>query len=57
MTSMRPLVADCHFGLGALYRCTGKRDLAREHFATASTMYREMEYRRRRPTGPRSVRA
>jgi tetratricopeptide (TPR) repeat protein len=40
---MRPLVAHCHLGLGKLYRRTGKREQAREHLTTATTMYREME--------------
>jgi tetratricopeptide (TPR) repeat protein len=40
--SMRPLVAHCHLGLGKLYRRTDKRDEAREHLTTATTMYREM---------------
>jgi len=39
---MRPLAAHCHLGLGKLYRRTGKRDEARGHLATATTMYREM---------------
>jgi tetratricopeptide (TPR) repeat protein len=39
---MRPLVAHCHFGLGTLYRRTGKHEPAREHLTTATTMYREM---------------
>src|SRR5262249_41601768 len=39
---MRPLVAHCHLGLGKLYRRTGKPEQAREHLATATTMYREM---------------
>jgi DNA-binding SARP family transcriptional activator len=39
---MRPLAAHCHLGLGKLYRRTGKRELAREHLTTATTMYREM---------------
>jgi tetratricopeptide (TPR) repeat protein len=39
---MRPLVAHCHLGLGKLYRRTDKREQAKEHFATATTMYREM---------------
>jgi hypothetical protein len=42
---MRPLVAQCHLGLGRLYRRTGKRDQAREHLATATTMYRDMDIR------------
>jgi tetratricopeptide (TPR) repeat protein len=40
---MRPLVAHCHFGLAKLYRQTSKREQAREHFTTATTMYREMD--------------
>ena len=39
---MRPLVAHCHLGLGKLFGRTGKRDEAREHLTTATTMYREM---------------
>jgi tetratricopeptide (TPR) repeat protein len=39
---MRPLVAHCHLGLGKLYHRTDKREQAREHLATATTMYREM---------------
>jgi hypothetical protein len=39
---MRPLTAHTHFGLAKLYRQTSKRDQAREHLTTASTMYREM---------------
>ncbi len=42
---MRPLVAHCYFGLGKLYRRTSPRERAREHLATATTMYREMEMR------------
>ena len=42
---MRPLIAHCHLGLGKLYRRTGKRDQAREHLTTATTMYREMGMR------------
>ena len=42
---MRPLVAHCHLGLGKLYRRIGKREPAREHLATATTMYREMGMR------------
>jgi tetratricopeptide (TPR) repeat protein len=40
---MRPLVAHCHLGLGKLYQRTGQREEAREHLATATTMYREMD--------------
>jgi hypothetical protein len=39
---MRPLVANCHLGLAKLYRRTDKREQAREHLTTATTMYREM---------------
>jgi len=39
---MRPLAAHWHLGLGKLYWRTGKRDEAREHLATATTMYRGM---------------
>jgi class 3 adenylate cyclase/tetratricopeptide (TPR) repeat protein len=39
---MRPQVAHCHLGLGKLYRRTDRREHAREHFATAATMYRNM---------------
>ena len=39
---MRPLVAHCHLGLAKLYRRTGKRGESDEHFATATSMYREM---------------
>jgi len=39
---MRPLAAHCHFGLSKLYRRTGKREQAQEHFTAATTMYREM---------------
>jgi tetratricopeptide (TPR) repeat protein len=42
---MRPLVAHCHLGLAKLYRRTGKREQARQHLTTASTMYREMDMR------------
>jgi tetratricopeptide (TPR) repeat protein len=42
---MRPLVAHCHLGLGKLYLRTGKRQEAREHLTTATTMYREMDMR------------
>jgi tetratricopeptide (TPR) repeat protein len=39
---MRPLVAHCHLGLGRLYRRTEKRQEAKKHLTTATTMYREM---------------
>jgi tetratricopeptide (TPR) repeat protein len=40
--NMQPLVANCHLGLGKLYRRTAQRDHAREHLTTATTLYREM---------------
>ncbi len=42
---LRPLVAHCHFGLGKLDRRTRKREQARDHLTTATTMYREMDMR------------
>jgi hypothetical protein len=42
---MRPLVAHCHLGLGTLYGRTGKREQAREHLSTATSMYRDMDMR------------
>jgi hypothetical protein len=39
---MRPFIAHCHFGLGKLYRRTGKRQQAQEYRTTATTMYQEM---------------
>jgi hypothetical protein len=42
---MRPLVAHCQLGLGALYRRTGKRSRAREHLTAARTSYRQMDMR------------
>jgi class 3 adenylate cyclase/tetratricopeptide (TPR) repeat protein len=40
---MRPLVAHCHLSLGALYRRSGEPEQAREHLATATTMYWELD--------------
>jgi len=42
---MRPLQAQCHLGLGNLYRGIGKQQQAREHLTTATTMLREMDMR------------
>jgi tetratricopeptide (TPR) repeat protein len=42
---MRPLVAQCHLGLGELYRRTGKPEHAREHFTIAANLFREMDMR------------
>jgi tetratricopeptide (TPR) repeat protein len=40
---LRPLLAHCHLGLGALYRRAGTRQQAREHLTTAVTMFGEMD--------------
>jgi len=40
---MRPLVAHCHLGLAKLHARTGQREQVREHLATATTLYREMD--------------
>ena len=40
---MRPLIAQCHLGLGKLALRTGKKQEAQEHLTTATTMYREMD--------------
>jgi hypothetical protein len=42
---MRPLVAHCHFGFGALYRSRGKDEQARQHLTIATALYREMDMR------------
>jgi hypothetical protein len=42
---LRPLMAHCHLGLGALYRRARKRQQAREHLAAARTMFGEMDMR------------
>jgi len=42
---MRPLLAHCHLGLGKLYRTKGTGERAREHLATATAMFREMDMR------------
>jgi tetratricopeptide (TPR) repeat protein len=42
MHGMRPLVAQCHLGLGTLSRRVGEPDQARELLTTAATMYSEM---------------
>jgi tetratricopeptide (TPR) repeat protein len=40
---MRPLVAHCHRGLGALYARTGQQEQARAALSTAIELYRAME--------------
>jgi class 3 adenylate cyclase/tetratricopeptide (TPR) repeat protein len=40
---MRPLVAHCRFGLGKLYRKSGRPEQARGELATAIDLYRAME--------------
>jgi tetratricopeptide (TPR) repeat protein len=42
---LRPLLAHCYLGLGALYRRAGTRQQAREHLTTAATMFGEMDMR------------
>jgi hypothetical protein len=42
---LRPLMAHCHLGLGALSRRAGTRQQAREHITTAATMFGEMDMR------------
>jgi hypothetical protein len=42
---MRPLVARCHLGLGALYRRAVAPARAREHLTTAVAMFRDMDMR------------
>jgi DNA-binding SARP family transcriptional activator/tetratricopeptide (TPR) repeat protein len=42
---MRPLVANCHLGLGKLSALTGRLDQARERLDTAATMFRDMNMR------------
>ena len=40
---MRPLIAHCRKGLGALYCQTGREEKGREELTAAMDMYREME--------------
>jgi hypothetical protein len=40
--AMRPLVARCHLGLGALHGRQGTSSEVREHLTRAMTMFREM---------------
>jgi tetratricopeptide (TPR) repeat protein len=40
---MRPLVAHCHHGLGALYATIGQQEQARTELSTAIEMYQAME--------------
>jgi tetratricopeptide (TPR) repeat protein len=42
---LRPLIAHCHLGLGKLARRAGQPSKAREEFAAATTMWREMDVR------------
>jgi tetratricopeptide (TPR) repeat protein len=42
---MRPLIAQCHLGLGKLYRRASKTEQAQEHLTTATAMLREMGMR------------
>ncbi len=40
---MRPLIAHCRKGLGALYGRTGREEVGREELTAAMDMYRDME--------------
>ncbi len=40
---MRPLIAHCRKGLGALYGRTGREEKGHEELTAAMDMYREME--------------
>jgi class 3 adenylate cyclase/tetratricopeptide (TPR) repeat protein len=42
---LRPPLAHCHLGFGTLYRRAGRGTEAREHLATAATMFGEMDMR------------
>ena len=42
---LRPLNAHCHLGLGKLAKLTGQSLKAREDFAIATAMWREMDVR------------
>jgi tetratricopeptide (TPR) repeat protein len=42
---MRPLVADCHLGLGKLHARAAERERAQEHLSSAITLYRELDMR------------
>ena len=42
---LRPLMAHCHLGLGALSRRAGTRQEARDHLTMAVTMFGEMDMR------------
>ena len=42
---LRPLLARCHLGLGALYRRASKPQEASEHLTTAAAMFGEMDMR------------
>ncbi len=40
---MRPLVAHCHYGLGALYQRARQAEQAQHHVASAAALYREID--------------
>jgi class 3 adenylate cyclase/tetratricopeptide (TPR) repeat protein len=42
---MRPRLAHGHLGLGRVHGKTGKREQARQHLASAATLFREMDMR------------
>jgi len=46
LSASRPQGGDAaSWGVGTLYRRTGKRELAQEHLTAAAMMYREMDMR------------
>jgi hypothetical protein len=40
---MRPFIARCHLGLGNQYRRASDHEQAREHLATATTLFGKMD--------------
>jgi class 3 adenylate cyclase/tetratricopeptide (TPR) repeat protein len=52
---LRPLLSHCHLGLGTLYQRVGMRQQAREHLATAGTMFGEMDMRYWRDQAARAI--
>jgi len=40
---MRPLTAQCHYGLGRLYRRIAQPQKAEEHFSAAAKLYRDLD--------------
>jgi len=40
---MRPLMGQCHFGLGRMYRRIDNLEQAKRHLTTATSMMRDMQ--------------